>query len=325
MHIRVVELLANLLPTVVEDILAFSRREVLELALVLHGFRLVLTDLYLLDSAAGNDIETLAVGGREEAAENVLRNNFHIAFAEVQAAKVVGLFQTYAVVEFATVGSEPVVAQAAGMAGKTNYTVFPAAEFQLHRIRLAFCRLGTVFGLFLVFLLLLLRSLDELLYLLHVFALAELRVGLVIEEHQEDVAFGAPAAVAAVAGLVALPGHSLAAERPAEIAVAVAAFGEVRDGAALYVDKGDVVVIHTAAALIGGEDAAAVGTPGEGHVAVGIGGIGTLEKGFRMLAVGGGHNYFGTVAEVGYALAVGRCLRLEAYLPFGADTAFLEA
>ena len=197
------------------------------------------------------------------------------------------------------------VAEASGVTGKTHDAVFPAAEFQLYRIGLAFCSLGAVLGFGLFFLLLLLGALYELLYLLHILGLAELGEGFVVEEHGVDVAFRAPAAVAAEAGTVALPCHGLAAESPAEGAVAVAALGEVGQGSALHVDKGDVFVVHASAALIDGEDAAAVGAPFEGHVAVGVGCVGSGEKGARVLSVGIGHHDFGTAAQVRQLFAVG--------------------
>ena len=217
------------------------------------------------------------------------------------------------------------VAEAPGVTGEAHDAVFPATEFQLHRIGLAFGRLGAVFGLGLFFLFLLLGALDELLYLLHILGLAELGEGFVVEEHGVDVAFGAPAAVAAEAGAVALPCHGLAAESPAEGAVAVAALREVGQGAALHIDKGDVLVVHASAALIDGEDAAAVGAPFEGHVAVGVGGVGSGEKGARVLAVGIGHHDFGTAAQVRQLFAVGRRRRLEADFAFRTHALFGEA
>ena len=132
--------------------------------------------------------------------------------------------------------------------------------------------------------------------------------------------------MAAVAGLVALPGHGLAAHRPLEIAVGIAAQGEVGDLSGFHIYQADIIVIHALLALIAGEDVTAVRAPLETEVAVGIGIIDAFgDEDLLLAAVGAADHQPGAVAQICQPLAIGRHARLEADLSFGGDALFLGA
>ena len=76
--------------------------------------------------------------------------------------------------------------------------------------------------------------------------------------------------MAAVTGTVGAEGHGLATERPAEIAVAVTASGEVGPFSVLDVHKSDVAVVPSAFALVSNEKVLAVRAPFEFLITVGI-------------------------------------------------------
>ena len=153
---------------------------------------------------------------------------------------------------------------------------------------------------------------------------AELRIGLSIEEHDINVSFGPPTAVAAVAVLVAFPGHGLSAKGPAETAVGIAAAGKVGDGSVFDADHGDILVVPAAVGHPIGQEITAVRTPGKLLVPIGIGIVHALVQGFGLSALRAQHHQFRAIPEIGDPFAVRRHLHLEGSLPFRAHTFFLH-
>ena len=130
--------------------------------------------------------------------------------------------------------------------------------------------------------------------------------------------------MAAVAVFVAFPGHGLAAQRPAETAVRVAALGEVGDGAAFYFHQGDVLVVPTAIGPPVAKEVTAVRAPGKLLVAVAVGVIDVFVEALGLAAFGGKDHQFRAVTQIGQPLAVRGYLHLKGSFPFRAHALFLE-
>ena len=133
------------------------------------------------------------------------------------------------------------VAQARGVARQACHAVAASVELKLQRLDGGIVALLgiLVFSFLILFILLVGLGIVSILVFCILFDLlkqSELLLGeteaipcLGVEEHYIGVALGAPAAVAAVAGAVALPYHGLAVEHPLGVAVGIAALGEVGD------------------------------------------------------------------------------------------------
>ena len=134
----------------------------------------------------------------------------------------------------------------------------------------------------------------------------------------------APAAVAAEAVLVGRPGHGLAAERPAEAAVGVAAPGQVRDLTAVHFDQGDVDVVPSAVGHVGGQQVFAVGAPGEALVAVAVRVVDAFEQRLDLAALGRLDHDFRPVTQICHPFSVGRDDRLETGLARLGEELFLR-
>ena len=252
-HIGHIPLLLDQPPAVLEDVFALLVGEEFEFPAETDGLGGEVLGIGLGNAQTGDDEEVLAVAGRGEEAAEALLHDLDAAVLEIDADEVPALLELDAVVDLLAIGGEIVITQAAGIAGKADYAVETSFEFEFHLLGLL--GLGAV-GSFLLLFLLLLRSLlvilQQVLDLVEIVATGEFVVGLLVEEHNEDVAFRAPAAVAAVAELVGGEGHSLAAQGPLEIIVGISAQGEVGKLAGLHLYKADIIVVHTLVPLIVG-------------------------------------------------------------------------
>ena len=325
-HIGHIPLLLDQPPAVLEDVFALLVGEEFEFPAETDGLGGEVLGIGLGNAQTGDDEEVLAVAGRGEEAAEALLHDLDAAVLEIDADEVPALLELDAVVYLLAIGGEIVITQAAGIAGKADYAVETSFEFEFHLLGLL--GLGAVGSFLLLFLLLLcslLVILQQVLDLVEIVAAGEFVVGLFVEEHNEDVAFRAPAAVAAVAELVGGEGHSLAAQGPLEIIVGISAQGEVGKLAGLHLYEADIIVVHTLVPLIVGEYVAAVRAPLEGEVAVGVGVVDTFgEEDLLLAAVSAADDDGGAVAQVCQPLAVGRYLGGEADLALGGDALFLE-
>ena len=145
------------------------------------------------------------------------------------------------------------VAKSTGLRSEANNTVLPV--FKIHFKFFHFLDLGSIF--LIIFLVLG----EKFINLPLVFVFDEVQIGLVIEEHDIDVSFCTPAAVTAVSGLIAFPGHRLAAKSPAESNVRITAFSKVGEFSAFNINHCDIFIVHASAALVSGQEKAAVRTP----------------------------------------------------------------
>ena len=83
-----------------------------------------------------------------------------------------------------------------------------------------------------------------------------------VEEHDVNIRFSSPTAVAAVSGTVAIPHHCFSVEHPFGIRVCIAAFGQVMDfSVAWCVNQSHILVVPSTYANIVGENPFAIRTP----------------------------------------------------------------
>ena len=202
------------------------------------------------------------------------------------------------------------VSQTPGSSGKPHNPVVPVGQVEFKLVNLALFGLYAVLGL--LFLCLLVIFGEQFLNIVLLLVAGEFVERLAVEEHYVNVSFRAPAAVAAVAGLVGGPCHGLAAEGPAEAAVGVAASGQVGDFTAVYINQGHIGVVPAAVCLIIAQQIVAVGTPGEAQVAVAVGVESIGEHSLLLAGLQVAHHQFAPVLYVCQMLAVRRDCRVGA-------------
>ena len=185
-----------------EHIRPFLLRLVLEFARVADEFEFAAREGEFGYAASGECVEVFAVPGRDEAARYALGEHAYAAFLEIPYAKVVTLLQPLGEVEFLAVRAEVVVAHHIGVRGQPAYAVVARVELKFKLLHAVLRLVEGVFLLLFLLCLYFLVALEQFGYAQVFLAAAEFGVGLRIEEHNENVALGAPAAVAAVAVLV---------------------------------------------------------------------------------------------------------------------------
>ena len=214
------------------------------------------------------------------------------------------------------------VSHPGGDPGQAQDAVVTVVKVEDEFVHLAFLRLDAVFGFFLLgFLVILLQEFLDILFFL---VPGKLVICFSVEEHDVYVLLRTPAAVAAVAGTVRSPGHRLAAQSPAEIAVGVSAPGQVGDLAGLDFDQGDVGVVPASVRLVLAQQELAVRTPFEAQVPVLVGIQGAREYGFLLAGLEVPDHDVGPVPEVGELLSVGGNGGIGAGDAFRGDPLFLE-
>ena len=221
------------------------------------------------------------------------------------------------------------ISQSAGNPGEPPGPVFAAFEVQ-HQLRRLFCLSDRVLLLFPGLLFCLLRRLVPGFF--HHFgnrvvllAPVELRHLLAVEEHDVDISFRAPAAVASVTVFVRFPDHCVAVKGPFEISVGVAAESQVGESAAFDVDQGYVAVVPSSLAHIVRKQVLAVRRPLEPQVAIGVGIVDVLQKGFLLSVLEVADDQLGPVPEEGYPFPVRGDDWLETGLSFSCDELLVES
>ena len=231
MNVLVIELVFHLSPNVVEHICALLVWLVVELSLklyVLHGFALW---RHLLDASVGSEIDFLVrLVEHHFSIAHVLYQQLRVSGHQVAVPQVHAFLKRHIVVYVLAILVEQDVAEERRSDGESHdavTTVFEVEFQRLHFLCLRFLHfLLFLFFLLLLFLLLLFGHVllcQRTLFLIHAVAF----VGFKVEEHEIGIVFSAPAAMAAVAGTVAVEQHRLSVEHPFGIAFVVSALGEV--------------------------------------------------------------------------------------------------
>ncbi len=312
----------------VEEVGALGVGAVVEAGLKLDVLRRVVAEVHLLDAAIA-EVKVLEVlVGLHASAAQVFHHQFGLVVGQRVAPEVVATLEAGLIVERVAAIAQYDVAHIRRVHGEAHHAVAAVGEVELQRFDGLFLavfvgglcflpfdevelHLHLLVGLIVIgFLLRLLCLVVEGALLL---AHAEALVGVEVEEHDVGVVFGSPAAVAAVAGAVALEEHGFAAHHPSAVAVVVTAVGEVGD---LLTTVGghqrDVAVIPSALTDVVGQEPTAVGAPLEPEVAVGvavlIAAVQEFAHGLRLHVNGLKR---AAVLDVGHALAVGTIGRLH--------------
>ena len=280
-QVDVVELVLDLTPYVVEDIVALLVGAVVLKSLEADALGLAVGQRHAAQAAVA-DIEVLDIA---------VRNERPAADALDQNAGRVVLQVTHPQIHRAVLGADHIVELVARLRQQGQYparrvgrkahdAVTAVFEVELQRLHLRNGRLALLAGLLLGLLLILGLLLVAFLLLLRLVLLqkrqillvhAELLIGLNVEEHDVDIILGAPRTVAAVARAVAVPDHRLAVQNPLGTAVRIAALRQVVHLArAVSLDQNNVLVVPAADADIVRQDPAAVGRPLEVLVSVRI-------------------------------------------------------
>ena len=239
MQCRVVELVLHLLPDMIEEILAFLIRTIVEVCLEINILQAFCRHVISADRTVA-EVKVVHVGIPDKSATaNALIDQLGLIFLKVMSPQVVAAFKSRLVIQHLAFFVECKASEARRIYGQSDNTITAVIKVELQRFNLfrlycfafLFCLLSLL-GIFLLgfllgFLFLQLVFCLQFVHLALFLRAVELLVGVEIEEHDVHIILRAPASVRAITLAIAREEHCLAVEHPSAATIAVAALREV--------------------------------------------------------------------------------------------------